>query len=223
MPRYVPRGPVQAHKTDDGEEYLLLTEGNGFMGVLEAGLFELVFEEEADRRVAGAPRRTDELLERHSDRRRPPTVADGIRELVAGRPLPEIPAPPAGVPLVPDDLVPASERMAAAIAARTQPGGPAGELIPVGSPAAALAIEETRLAVDRHMEAARGLGNGDGPPNPNAGKPYGYKLGPGEKAGQGRRVCVRQLESGPCNTVNPVKSKDGKCWGCGKPVKAVKR
>jgi hypothetical protein len=199
VPRFVPRGPVQAHKTDDGQEYLLLTaEGNGFMGVLEAGLFELVFEPLECRTVTrkfSAPDLLEEL--------RPPE--------------------PPGVPLVPDDLVPASERMAAAIAARTAPGGPAGELIPVGSAAAELAIEATRRDVERHMEAARGLGNGDGPPNPNGGKPYGYKLQPGEKAGQGRRVCVRQLEEGPCNTVNPVKSKDGKCWGCGKPVKAVKR
>jgi hypothetical protein len=209
MPRYIPRGPVQAHKTDDGQEYLLLTaEGNGFMGVLEAGLFELVFEVDL-RWKFGLPE-PDEAVRRQVERDR----------VLFGEPL--RPPEPPGVPLVPDDLVPASEKLAATIAARTQPGGPAGELIPVGSAAAELAIAETRRDVDRHMEASRGLG-GDGPPNPNAGKPYGYRLKPGEKAGQGRRVCVHQLEGGPCNTVNPIKGNDGKCYGCGKPVKAAKR
>jgi hypothetical protein len=207
MPRYVPRGPIEAHRRDEGDEYLLLEAGGRFLGALDASLFELVFTLEPDTlRMAG------DVL----DGRRP--IEDVLEEL---RP----PEPP-GKPLVPDDLVPASEKLAATIAARTVPGGPAATL-PRSPAELERILEETRVQVDQEQRE-RARNGGEGPPDPKAGKPYGTKLKPGESAGRGRRVCVRKLESGElCNTVNPIAGRGAgngaPCWGCGKPVKVVKR
>jgi hypothetical protein len=151
----------------------------------------------------------------------PASVSDDVRKLVE--------EPPAlrGTPLVPDDLVPASEKLAATIAARTVPGGPGASPLPREQADVERILEETRVQVDQE-QAERARNGGEGPADPKAGKPYGTKLKPGESAGRGRRVCVRKLESGElCNTVNPIAGRGGgngaPCWGCGKPVKVAKR
>jgi hypothetical protein len=176
VPRYRPRGPIEAHKTDEGDEYVILAERQ-VLGVLEADLFDRVFTLELgqDAPRGGLYRR--ELEEDNGGRRRP-TVADGIRVVVNGDELP-------GVPHV--EPPPPAERLAAALAARTEPGGPGAVHLPRTKAEVERAIAETRKRVKAEGKARAGAGFDMSA----TALPYGAKVKPGESAGKGRKVCRR--------------------------------
>jgi hypothetical protein len=137
MPRYEPAGAVEAHKTDNGDDYVIVAEG-GVWGMMDAGLFERVF--------IPVPRLLDGLspLERKRLKvdewyQHPTKDAVSNVPFEEERPLP-------GVPVTAEDLVPASERLAARLAERTVPGGPGAARLPRPEQVEAV-LEETRELV----------------------------------------------------------------------------
>jgi hypothetical protein len=150
---------VEAFLLSGGLHYVVVPEG-GEPRLVPVEMFEDAFNPEPDEpftrhpgghRQEGAYVPLSEAGALAGSRR--PTVADGIRAVVEGRALP-------GVPATEDDLRPASEKLADALAARTEPGGPMSHAVRVGTPEAEAAIEETRQAVDRQVAAATPIDGG---------------------------------------------------------------
>jgi len=201
MPRYEPRGPVEAHKMDNGKEYFFIGGDGGFIGLLDAALFERVF------KLAPSPYGTsveEQLREDRTDLVHA-IAAKLDREIMADRPLPGV---------LHQDAPPAAETLAAAIAARTEPGAHAGPVVHIGAPEVEAAIAEVRLqieqeAIDRTTQDWKSGG----------AIAYGTKLKPGQNGGRGRKVC--QI----CWVVNALVAPA--CRSCGvkfpKPRKAAKR